>query len=80
MSYRHIGTQERVLIEAYTLSGKSLSYIANNLKEAKVRSIMSLHVFHLIQPLRHRSIMSPNETPAAVSVYELTSQPEVYEF
>jgi IS30 family transposase len=35
MSYRHIVTQERVLIEAYTLSGKSLSYIARQLKRSK---------------------------------------------
>jgi IS30 family transposase len=35
MSYRHIVTQERVLIEAYKLNGKSLSYIARQLNRSK---------------------------------------------
>ncbi|HLG27404.1 MAG TPA: helix-turn-helix domain-containing protein [Paenisporosarcina sp.] len=35
MSYKHIVAQERVFIEAYTLSGKSLSYIARQLKRSK---------------------------------------------
>lgn len=35
MSYNHFATQERVLIEAYTLNGKSVEYIAKRLKRSK---------------------------------------------
>jgi IS30 family transposase len=35
MSYSHIVTQERVLIEVYTLNGLSISYIAKQLKRSK---------------------------------------------